>query len=167
MEIGQPTAGPGNGHQIVIEDVPDQDAPNRTIRRAQRVDPLIRILGNGERKLAQWSDDNRARYAEAERYRDNTALAAGARPPPSEGRRAGGSDLCADDVRVMAQARVRAALARITATQANVVGWIVLGGLSLRAAAVPVGLSRGRVREELIAALDAWRGVADRPGAYL
>lgn len=143
---------------IVFEDVPDPDAPNRTIRRRRRVDPLIAILGGGNRDPRHWHPDDQERFQAAERYRDAVSLAAGARPPPVA-RRSGFGDLCGDDIRVMAQARVRGMLALITPAQIDVIGWIVLGGYSIRYTAGVRQCRQSTVGLELICGLDRWRGV--------
>lgn len=142
---------------IVLEDVPDPEAPNRTIRRAHRVDPLIRILGDGQKDIRRWPIDNQERYYAAERYRDTLAIAAGARPPPSETRSPAPSGLCADDVRVQAVSRVRAAVARLTAGQRDVVHWVVVGGMSIAYTARVRQCGHAAVRRDLIDGLDAWR----------
>lgn len=146
---------------IVFEDVPDPDAPNRTIRRRRRVDPLIGILGGGKRDPRQWPQDGQERLEAAERYRDAVSLAAGARPPPTA-RRSGFGDLCADDIRVMAQARVRGMLALITPAQIDVIGLIALGGHSIAYTAHKLRCRQSRVSSELIDGLDRWR--LDNPG---
>jgi hypothetical protein len=52
----------------VVEDAPDLDSPNRTIRRARAYDPLRRM-----------EDLDPALFLAAERFRDRYALAEGAR----------------------------------------------------------------------------------------
>jgi hypothetical protein len=141
--------------RIAIEDVPDPNAPNRTIRRARVVDPLIGICGR--------SDDGRARIAAAEWYRTEAAIAAGARDHQAplvlvgySARSYGPADRQLDAMAAVGRAR-RA----IGAHRLYVVESVVLGWMSLSAVETERRMRHGSAREPLIAGLDALASVAN------
>lgn len=64
--------------RTIIEDAPDPERPNRTIRRQRVYDPLRGLLKRGEIDMPHW--------IAAERFRDCYALAEGAREGADAGR---------------------------------------------------------------------------------
>lgn len=150
---GRPVLHPS----LAMEDRPDPDNPNRTVRGAHRVDHLARILGPNRK---DWSAQDRLRYWGAELYRDDHAIGEdGANPWMDDAghRTAQGSHSSygPPDVRVDALGRLRAATEALPLVSRVVVRDVVLRGMPMRKVLERSGKRHSAVRASLMAGLDA------------
>lgn len=145
----------GGASEVEIADAPDIDAPNRIVRRARRIDPLTRILGQGNIDPKRWADIDRRRYAAAEQYRDDAVIASGASiGRDNMGIRAGNAGYGPGDTQVAALARMRAVYGLMTADNRHVLARLVLGQMDAREYARARQCRDGTVRPRLLVALD-------------
>lgn len=144
----------GGASEVEIADVPDIDAPNRTVRRARRIDPLMRILGQGNIDPKRWQDIDRRAYAAAEQYRDDAVMASGASlGRDNMGIRAGNAGYGPGDTQVAALARMRAVDEIMTSDNSHVLAHLVLGQMGAKEYARVRECRDGTVRPRLLVAL--------------
>ena len=115
---GRPSLPPS----LMMEDRPDPDMPNRTVRGARRTDCLAVILGPNR---AGWDAETQRRYWAAELYRDDLEIGEdGANPNAGNAdptlRQGSPSSYALADVQADALARLRDAR-----TALPVVAWVV------------------------------------------
>jgi hypothetical protein len=149
--------------RLMLEDRPDPDAPNRTVRGARYVDHLARTIG-ADRK--RWSDTDRLRYWAAELYRDDWAIGEdGASPNTGETlpslRTGAPGSYGPPDGRVDALARLRGArmaLDAVPVTCRVAVFRVVIRNWKLQSVPGYSGRSHGALRDALMTGLDALAG---------
>jgi len=153
---------------VAVEDGPEPDRPNVTVRRARRVDPLLCL-----RRLG--TIDDRA-FDAAERLREfierSEAGVGGGSWGGSDVRLPAHQRSGLTDRMLGARAGVRTALAKIEASCRPVVLWVVLGGtldayekfvhMRKGRAAEQLAVGLGQLADHLLGALDADRDRAPR-----
>jgi hypothetical protein len=153
----------GGALAVDIAAVPDPANPAQVIMRASRRDGCRTILARGLKAMRDWPEDDRRRFAVAERYRDDAALAAGARPGGDmTGIRASGPRTYIADVVVDAVTRLRLVDAGLRRHDKPVITLIVLGYMGAREFETRYSMRHGRAYEVLTEALDRLGGAYDR-----
>lgn len=141
---------------LMVEDRPDPDAPNRTVRGVKRDDPLVRLFG-ANRKA--WSDVDRLRYWAAELYREDVAISDGARPdrPASWEERIDHASASYGPAKyqIDGETRRREAYAIVPSKARPVFDWVVVRCAPLVKMQGHSGRSHAALRSSLMAGLDA------------
>ena len=123
--------------------------------RASRRDGCRTILSRGIKLIREWPEDDRRRFAIAERYRDDAALASGARPGGDmTGIRSSGPRTYIADVVVDAATRLRLVNAGIKRHDQPVVTCIVIGYMGAREFETRYKIRHGAAYDMLAATLD-------------
>ena len=153
----------GGALTVDIAAVPDPANPAQVIMRASRRDGCRTILSRGVKAMRDWPEDDRRRFAVAERYRDDAALAAGARPGGDmTGIRASGPRTYIADVVVDAVTRLRLVHAGLHRHDKPAVSLIVLGYMGAREFETRYKMRHGGAYDRLAQALDRLGVAYDR-----
>lgn len=153
----------GGAASVEIEDAPDITIPSQTIRRARRVDPLLRAIGGTERRVTKWPDWKRRLYAAAERLRDDSALASGASAGNDlSGVRAGGTRTDYPAAQLDAIRRVRLVWGAMTLMQRDLIRFVVIGQSTLTQFETARHVRHGGAAGGLLVALGVLAGHYER-----